>query len=88
LIASPRSWWKYELGLLALQLLGSDLASSRGCRPVFISLGVQREPLDQTDLRNGVDAILGGGGGTFWKLLTNGPHKGPGGMVVGPAGPT
>jgi hypothetical protein len=30
LIASPRSWWKYELGLLALQLLGSDLASSRG----------------------------------------------------------
>jgi hypothetical protein len=57
-------------------------------RPVFVDLGVQREPLDQTDLRNGVDAIQGGGGGTFWKLLTSGPHRGPGGMVVGPAGPT
>jgi hypothetical protein len=56
--------------------------------PVFIALGVQHEPLDQTDLRNGVDAILGGGGGTFWKLLTSGPHRRPGGMVVGPTGPT
>jgi hypothetical protein len=34
--------------------------------------------LDQTNLRNSVDAILGGGGGTFWKLLTSGPHRGPG----------
>jgi hypothetical protein len=33
--------------------------------PVFIALGVQREPLDQTDLKDGVDAILGGGGGSF-----------------------
>jgi hypothetical protein len=33
---------------------------------------VQREPLDQTDL-NGVDAILGGGGGSFWKLTGRGP---------------
>jgi hypothetical protein len=59
-----------------------------GYRPVFIALWVQCEPLDQTDLRNGIDAILGGGGGTFWKLLISGPHKGPGDMVVGPIGPT
>jgi hypothetical protein len=56
--------------------------------PVFIALGVQHETLDQTDLRNGVDAILGGGGGTLWKLLMSGPHRGPSGMVVGPVGPT
>jgi hypothetical protein len=49
---------------------------------------VQREPLDQTDLKDDVDAILEGGGGTFWKLLTNGPHRGPSGMVVGPGGST
>jgi hypothetical protein len=72
-----------------LQLLRSDLASSRGgCRPIFVALAAQREPLDQIGLRNGVDAILRGGRGTFWKLLTNGPHWGSGGMVVGPAGPT
>jgi hypothetical protein len=48
---------------------------------------MQREPLDQTDLRNSVDVILGGGEGTFWKLLMSGPHKGLGGMVVGPTSP-
>jgi hypothetical protein len=59
-----------------------------GCRPIFIALGVQREFLDQTDLRNDVDAILEGGGAIFWKLLTSGPHMGLGGMVVGLASPT
>jgi hypothetical protein len=89
LIASPRSWWKYELGLPAFQLSGSRLGfSSRGCMPVFIALGLQREPLDQTDLKNGIDAILGGDGGTSWKLLMSEPRRGPGGMVVGLAGPT
>jgi hypothetical protein len=29
--------------------------------------------LDQTDLKDNVDAILGGGGGTFWKLPGRGP---------------
>jgi hypothetical protein len=57
-------------------------------RPVFVALGVQRERLDQTDLTTGVDAILKGGGGTFWKLLMSGPHRGLGSIVVGPAGPT
>jgi hypothetical protein len=56
--------------------------------PVYIARGVQHEPLDQTDLRNGVNAILGGGVGTFYKLPTSGPHRGPGGMVVGLASPT
>jgi hypothetical protein len=52
----------------------------------FIALGVQRELLDQIGLRNGVDAILGDGGGTFWKLLMSGSHRRPGSMVVGPTG--
>jgi hypothetical protein len=58
------------------------------CRPVIMALEVQRGPLDQTDLRNGVDVILGGGGGIFWKLLMSGRHKGLGDMVVGLASPT
>jgi hypothetical protein len=40
-------------------------APSREAGPGYISLGVEREPLDQTDLKNGVDAIIGGGGGSF-----------------------
>jgi hypothetical protein len=50
--------------------------------------GVQREPLDQTDLKDGIDAILGGDGGTFQKMLMRGAHRGPGGTMVGPVGPT
>jgi hypothetical protein len=40
-------------------------ASERGLRSLYIAQRVQHEPLDQTDLRNGVDATLGDGGGTF-----------------------
>jgi hypothetical protein len=36
-----------------------------GLGSAYIAQGVQREPLDQTDLKNGVDATLGGGGGIF-----------------------
>jgi hypothetical protein len=54
---------EYELGF-------QDDSREGGCRHVFIALGVQREPLDQTDLKNDVDAILGGGGGSFWKRTT------------------
>jgi hypothetical protein len=36
-----------------------------GQESVYIALKVKREPLDQTDLNNGVDATLGDGGGTF-----------------------
>jgi hypothetical protein len=56
--------------------------------PSYIALGVEREPLDQTNLKNGVDAILGGGRGSFWKLIGRGHCGGPGGTMVGPAGPT
>jgi hypothetical protein len=38
---------------------------SRGTRPSYIALRVKREPLDQTDLKNDVDAIIGGGGESF-----------------------
>jgi hypothetical protein len=39
--------------------------SPRGAGPGYIALRVQRELLDQTDLKNGVGAILGGGGGSI-----------------------
>jgi hypothetical protein len=32
---------------------------------VYIGRSIYREPSDQTDLKNGVDAILGGSGGNF-----------------------
>jgi hypothetical protein len=41
------------------------MALGRGYRAVYIGKSIHREPSDQTDLRNGIDAILGGGGGTF-----------------------
>jgi hypothetical protein len=37
----------------------------RGLQAYIYSSGVQCEPLDQTNLKDGVDAILGGGGGSF-----------------------
>jgi hypothetical protein len=40
-------------------------AIGRGLGSPYIAQRVQRKPLDQTDLRNSVDATLGGGGGTF-----------------------
>jgi hypothetical protein len=46
------------------------------------------EPLDQTDLKDGVDAILEGGGGSFWKLTGRGPPGRPGDTMVGLVGPT
>jgi hypothetical protein len=61
---------------------------SRGAEPGFIALRVEHEPLDQTDLKNGVDATLGGGGGSFWKLIGRGHCGGPSGTMVGPASPT
>jgi hypothetical protein len=43
---------------------------------------VKREPLNQTDLKDGVDATLGGGGGIFWKMLVREAHRWLGGMEV------
>jgi hypothetical protein len=39
--------------------------SLEGAGPDYTALGLQREPLDQIDLKDGVDAILRGGGGSF-----------------------
>jgi hypothetical protein len=39
--------------------------SPKGAGPDYIALGLQREPLDQIDLKDGVDATLTGGGGSF-----------------------
>jgi hypothetical protein len=61
---------------------------SKGAGPGYIALRVKREPFDQTNLKNNVDAILGGGGGSFGKLTGRGPHSRPGGTMVGLAGPT
>jgi hypothetical protein len=60
----------------------------KGVGPGYIALGVQHEPLDQTDLKDGVDAILGGGGGNFWKLTGRVHHGRLGGTMVGSADPT
>jgi hypothetical protein len=62
-----------------------EASSMGGAKPGYIALRVKREPLDQTDMKNNVDAILGGGGGNFWKLIGRGPHSRPGGTMVGPA---
>jgi hypothetical protein len=61
---------------------------SRGIGPGYIALRVKHEPFDQTNLKNNVDAILGGGGGSFLKLTGRGPHSRPGDTMVGPASPT
>jgi hypothetical protein len=51
-------------------------------RSAYIAQGVKHEPLNQTDLKDGVDATLGGGGGIFWKMLVREAHRRPGGMEV------
>jgi hypothetical protein len=48
---------------------------------------VQCEPLDQTDLKDGVDVILGASGGSFWKLTGRGPPGRLGGTMVGSVAP-
>jgi hypothetical protein len=54
------------LGFLALDdLISNDLIPQGGWGSSYIAREVQREPLDQTDLRNDTDVTLGGGGGTF-----------------------
>jgi hypothetical protein len=63
-------------------------ALGRGLGSLYIAQRVQREPLDQTDLRNGVDATLGGGGETFQKMEARGHQGVRAGMGLGPAGPT
>jgi hypothetical protein len=54
----------------------------------YIALGVQHEPLDQTNLKDSVEAILRGNGASFWKLIGRGHHGRPGDTMVGPASPT
>jgi hypothetical protein len=52
-----------ELGFLASQLSGSDLAFYLGgCRLVFIDLSINPQLLDQTNLKEWLRCILGGGG--------------------------
>jgi hypothetical protein len=57
-------------------------------RPGYIALGVERELLDQTDWKNGVDATLRGDRGSLWKLTGRGHCGEPGDTMVGPVGPT
>jgi len=67
---------------------GFRVISREGAGRGYISLRKQREPLDQTNLRNDVDASYEAVGGIFWKL-TGGAHcQGPSDTRVGPGGPT
>jgi hypothetical protein len=78
-----------RLEFLALDdLISNDLRPPGGLGFVYIAQGVQHEPLDQTNLKDGVDAILGGGGGIFQKMLMRGAHREPNGTMVRLAGPT
>jgi hypothetical protein len=46
------------LGFLALDdLISNDLMPQRGLGSPYIAQRVQREPLDQTDLKDGIDAV-------------------------------
>jgi hypothetical protein len=54
---------------------------------IFIGRSSHCEPSDKTDLRNSVDANLGGGGGTFWKLTTSELHGMPANIGPIPVGP-
>ena len=54
----------------------------------YIALRVQREPLDQTDLSNGLDASSKAVGNRHRKLVDRWAHQGPGGLTVGLGIPT
>jgi hypothetical protein len=62
--------------------------ASGGLGSSYIAQRVQREPLDQTNLKNGIDAVYGGSGGTFQKLPGGAHHQGSGGTWVEPSSPT
>jgi hypothetical protein len=66
--------------------LGFQNDSREGVQAYIYSPGVQREPLDQTDLKNDVDAILGGGEGSFWKRTVWWGQRGLGGFPHGSGG--
>ena len=53
----------------------------------YIALRVQREPLDQTDLSNGLDTSSKAVGDRLRKLANRWAHKGPGDLTVGLGGP-
>ena len=53
----------------------------------YIARWDEREPLDQTDLNNGLDSIPRSVGGRFQKLSWNDDVSRPGGPIVRPAGP-
>ena len=62
--------------------------ASGGYRLDYIALGVQHEPLDQTDLSNGLDASSKAVGNRHRKLADRWAHQGLGGLTMGPGGST
>jgi hypothetical protein len=48
-------------------------ASSRGAKPGYIALRVERELLDQTDLKDSIDAILAGDEKKLLEAVRQGP---------------
>ena len=55
---------------------------------VYIALRIQHEPLDQTDLSNGLDASLEAVGNQHSDETDRWAPVGLGGLQVGPGGPT
>jgi hypothetical protein len=59
----------------------ADVDVAQGVRVWLYSPRGANEPIDQTDLKDGVDATLVGGGGSFWKLIGRGHCGGPGDTI-------
>ena len=74
------------VSIFSNELMTSDAWGRQG--QDYIALRVQREPLDQTDLRNGLDASSKVVENRHRKLADRWAHGGPGGLTVGPGGPT
>jgi hypothetical protein len=51
--------------MIRVSVFSNDLCLREGLGSTYIAQWVQHEPLDQTDLKDSVDATLGGGGGIF-----------------------
>ena len=62
--------------------------SREGAGAGYIGRSVQHEPLDQTDLKDGVDASYEVVGNRHMKEADRWVPQGPGGLLVGLGGPT
>ena len=75
------------LRMIRVSIFSNDLMPSGGQGLIYIGRSVQREPLDQTNLRNGVDATQEAVENLHCNVEANRWAQGPGRLQVGPTGP-